>query len=146
MGNPVAFEASAEEREVLGLISITTILSVSGSWANCTFVPPITSIASTIRYACSCSLACTSFEIVSIGALQKESPVCTPRGSIFSIKHTVIIWFFASRTTSNSNSSQPRIDSSTSTCPTKLACSPLAHTVFNSSTLYTKPPPAPPIV
>ena len=54
-------------------------------------------------------------EIVSMGAEQKESPVCTPRGSIFSIKHTVIILPSASRTTSNSSSSQPRIDSSTRT-------------------------------
>ncbi len=46
-----------------------------------------------------------------------------------------IILLSASRTTSSSSSSQPRIDSSTSTCPTILACRPLAHTVFNSSTL-----------
>ena len=39
---------------------------------------------------------------VSIGAEQKESPVCTPRGSIFSIKHTVIMLLSASRTTSSS--------------------------------------------
>ncbi len=43
-GNPVALEASAEEREVLGLISMTMSLSVLGSWAHCTLVPPITSI------------------------------------------------------------------------------------------------------
>ncbi|OPY85002.1 MAG: hypothetical protein A4E71_02347 [Smithella sp. PtaU1.Bin162] len=34
MGKPVALEASAEEREVRGLISMTTIRSVFGSWAN----------------------------------------------------------------------------------------------------------------
>jgi len=48
MGNPVAFEASADDREVRGLISMTTILPVSGSWANCTLVPPITLIDSTM--------------------------------------------------------------------------------------------------
>ena len=42
IGKPVAFDARAEERDVLGLISITTILSDTGSCANCTFVPPIT--------------------------------------------------------------------------------------------------------
>ena len=42
MGKPVALDAKAEEREVRGLISITMILSVTGSWANCTLVPPIT--------------------------------------------------------------------------------------------------------
>jgi len=50
MGKPVALDARAEEREVRGLISITTTRPVSGSWANWTFVPPITSMASTISY------------------------------------------------------------------------------------------------
>ena len=48
IGKPVALEARAEERDVLGLISITTTRPVFGSWANWIFVPPITSIASTI--------------------------------------------------------------------------------------------------
>ncbi len=48
MGNPVAFEASALEREVRGLISMTTTRPVFGSWAICTFVPPITCMASTM--------------------------------------------------------------------------------------------------
>ena len=135
IGNPVALEASAEEREVLGLISITTMRSVTGSWANCTLVPPITCTESTMRYACSCSRFWSSSEIVSMGAEQKESPVCVPRGSIFSMKQTVIILPSASRTISSSSSSQPRIDSSTSTCPTRLACRPRAQTVFNSSLL-----------
>ena len=115
IGKPVALLASAEEREVLGLISITMILPLTGSWANCTFVPPMTSTSSTILYACLCSSCCTSSEMVSIGAEQKESPVCTPIGSIFSIKHTVIILFLESRTTSSSSSSHPRMDSSTRT-------------------------------
>ena len=42
MGKPVALEARAEEREVLGLISMTTIRSLTGSWANWTLVPPMT--------------------------------------------------------------------------------------------------------
>ena len=42
IGKPVALEASAEERDVRGLISMTIILSVTGSCANCTLVPPIT--------------------------------------------------------------------------------------------------------
>jgi len=44
MGKPVAFEARAEEREVRGLISITSTRPVLGSWANWMFVPPITPI------------------------------------------------------------------------------------------------------
>ena len=146
IGKPVALEASAEEQEVLGLISITTIRPVTGSWANCTLVPPITSTDSTILYACRCSSFWHSSDMVSIGAEQKESPVWTPSGSIFSIKHTVIMLLSASRTTSSSSSSHPRMDSSTNTWPTKLACSPLAHTVLSSSLLYTSPPPAPPMV
>ena len=51
----------------------------------------------------------------------------------------VMVWVYK-------NTSQPRTDSSTRTCPTRLACRPLAQTVFNSSLLYTRPPPAPPIV
>ncbi len=48
MGNPVALEARAEDRDVRGLISITTTRPVSGSWANCTLVPPMTPMASTM--------------------------------------------------------------------------------------------------
>ena len=48
IGKPVALEANAEEREVRGLISITMIRSLTGSWANCTLVPPITCTDSTI--------------------------------------------------------------------------------------------------
>ena len=48
IGNPVALDANADEREVLGLISMTVTLPVLGSWANWTFVPPITSMASTM--------------------------------------------------------------------------------------------------
>ena len=146
MGNPVAFDASADERDVLGLISITMILSDTGSCANCTLVPPITCTSLTILYACSCRRFCTSSEMVSMGAEQKESPVCTPMGSMFSMKHTVIICPFASRTTSSSSSSQPMMDSSTSTWPTRDAWIPRSHTSFNSSVLYTSPPPAPPMV
>ena len=49
MGKPVALEARADERDVLGLISITTTLPVFGSWANWILVPPMTLMASTIR-------------------------------------------------------------------------------------------------
>ena len=135
IGKPVALDANAEEREVLGLISITAILSETGSWANCTFVPPITPTDSTILNAWSFKRSWTSWDIVNIGALQKESPVWTPNGSIFSIKQTVIMFPFASLTISTSNSSHPKIDSSIKHWWTKLACKPRETTVFNSSTL-----------
>ena len=37
----MAFEASAEDRDTRGFISITTISPVSGLTANCTFEPPV---------------------------------------------------------------------------------------------------------
>ena len=48
MGKPVALDARADEREVRGLISMTTMRSLTGSWANCTLVPPMTWTDSTI--------------------------------------------------------------------------------------------------
>jgi hypothetical protein len=48
MGKPVALDARAEERDVRGLISITTTRPVLGSCANWTLVPPMTSMDSTI--------------------------------------------------------------------------------------------------
>ncbi len=41
IGNPVAFDASAEERETRGFISITTMSPFSGLIANCTLEPPV---------------------------------------------------------------------------------------------------------
>ena len=41
MGNPVAFDASAEERDTRGFISMTTMRPFSGFTANCTFDPPV---------------------------------------------------------------------------------------------------------
>ena len=44
MGKPVAFDASAEERDVRGLISMMTTRPSFGLRANWTFVPPMTPI------------------------------------------------------------------------------------------------------
>ncbi len=41
IGKPVAFEASADERETRGFISITTTSPDSGSTANWMFEPPV---------------------------------------------------------------------------------------------------------
>ncbi len=41
IGNPVAFEASAEDRETRGFISITTIWPVSGWTPNWMLEPPV---------------------------------------------------------------------------------------------------------
>src|SRR5260364_207813 len=40
MGNPVALDASADERETRGFISMTTMRPSRGFTANCTFDPP----------------------------------------------------------------------------------------------------------
>ena len=77
----------------------------------------------------------TSCEIVCMGAAQNESPVCTPIGSMFSMVQTVMSCPLASRTTSNSSSSQPRTLSSTSTSVTGDAVRPRATVVLSSSML-----------
>ena len=41
MGKPVALEASAEERDTRGFISMTITSSVAGLTANWTFEPPV---------------------------------------------------------------------------------------------------------
>jgi hypothetical protein len=41
IGKPVAFDASALERDTRGFISMTTTSSVAGFTANCTFDPPV---------------------------------------------------------------------------------------------------------
>jgi hypothetical protein len=41
IGKPVAFDASAEDRDTRGFISMTRISSVSGFTANWTLDPPV---------------------------------------------------------------------------------------------------------
>jgi hypothetical protein len=41
MGNPVAFEASADERDTRGFISIATMSPFAGLMANWIFDPPV---------------------------------------------------------------------------------------------------------
>ena len=41
IGNPVAFDASADDRDTRGFISMTTCSPVSGLTANCTLLPPV---------------------------------------------------------------------------------------------------------
>ena len=73
--------------------------------------------------------------MVSMGAVQKESPVWTPMASTFSMKQTVIFCPLASRTTSSSSSSHPSTDSSISTWLTGLTDRPRPTMVWNSSML-----------
>ena len=80
------------------------------------------------------------------GATVTESPVWTPIGSRFSIEQTITTLSFLSRITSSSNSSQPRIDSSTSTWPTGDSRSPASTWRRSSGSVSAKPPPWPPSV
>ena len=41
IGNPVALEANAEERDTRGFISMTIMRPLSGFTENCTFEPPV---------------------------------------------------------------------------------------------------------
>ena len=119
MGKPVAFDASAEERDTRGFISITTMRPSSGFTAHCTFDPPVSTAILAERiiwYSLSVS--------VSAGATVILSPVCTPIGSTFSIEQTMMALSARSRTTSISYSFQPSRLSSIRICATGLASSP----------------------
>ena len=72
---------------------------------------------------------------VSAGATVMLSPVWTPIGSTFSMEHTMMQLSALSRTTSISNSFQPRTLSSTSTSPTGEASMPRSTISRNSSLL-----------
>ncbi len=113
MGNPVALEASADERDTRGFISITTILPSAGFTANCTLEPPVsTPILRSTAMEASRMIWYSLSVSVWAGATVMESPVCTPIGSMFSMEQTMMQLSFLSRTTSISNSFQPSTDSS----------------------------------
>ncbi|CPU65029.1 Uncharacterised protein [Mycobacteroides abscessus] len=119
MGNPVALDASADDRETRGFISMTMTRPVSGSTANWMLQPPVSTPTSRMTaMPMSRSFWYSRSVSVSAGATVIESPVCTPTGSTFSIEHTTTTLSFLSRMSSSSYSFQPRIDSSRSTSVT----------------------------
>ena len=147
IGKPVAFEANALERDTRGFISITTISSVAGLTANCTFEPPVsTPTARMTAIAWSRSFWYWRSVSVCCGATVTLSPVWTPIGSTFSIEQTITTLSAPSRMTSSSNSPQPSTDSSISTCPIGDAASPPATIRSKSASLRAIPPPRPPSV
>ena len=89
IGNPVALEASAEDRDTRGFISMTTIRPVRGCTANWMLQPPV-STPTARTTAIAVSRMCWYSRSVSVmaGATVTESPVCTPIGSMFSIEQT----------------------------------------------------------
>ena len=88
-------------------------------------------------------LLCASSGSVICGATVTESPVCTPIGSRFSIEQTMTTLSARSRMTSSSNSSHPRTDSSTSTCPIGDSQRPRSTWCASVARSSAKPPPWP---
>ena len=125
IGKPVAFEASALERETRGFISITTTRPSSGFTANWMLQPPVSTPTERMM-PMERSRRCWYSRSVSViaGATVIESPVCTPIGSRFSIEQTITTLSAVSRMTSSSYSFQPMIDSSRSTSVVGLAARP----------------------
>ena len=136
IGKPVAFEASAEERDTRGFISITIMRPSSGLMANCTFEPPVsTPISRSTAIEASRMIWYSLSVSVCAGATVIESPVCTPIGSRFSIEQTMMQLSLRSRTTSISNSFQPSTDSSISSSLVGEASRPRSQIATNSSRL-----------
>ena len=147
IGNPVALEARAEERDTRGFISITTRRPVRGSTANWTLAPPVSTptARSTVRASSRIAWYSRSDRVI-WGATVTESPVWTPIGSKFSIEQTTTALSARSRITSSSNSFQPSTDSSIRTRPTGLAVRPSASSRSSSPGVRAMPPPQPPRV
>ena len=136
IGKPVALEASAEDRDTRGFISITVIRPSSGLTANWMFDPPVSTPTRRMMRRAASRIRWYSLSVsVSAGATVMLSPVCTPIGSTFSIEQMTTKLSAPSRITSSSNSFQPITDSSTSTSWTGLRLRPRAQISLNSSRL-----------
>ena len=136
MGNPVALDASAEDRETRGFISMITISPVSGWTANWMLLPPVSTPISRMMRRAALRMIWYSLSVsVCAGATVIESPVCTPIGSRFSIEHTMTTLSARSRITSSSNSFQPMTDCSTRTVRFGEASSAQRMPSSNSSRL-----------
>ena len=134
MGNPVAFDARADEHDTRGFISMTRRLPSVGSTANWMFEPPVSTPTRRMQAKASSRMAWYSTsERVWAGATVIESPVCTPMGSRFSIEHTTTQLSTRSRITSSSNSFQPAIERSIRIWCTGLAARPSAATLASWS-------------
>ena len=125
IGKPVAFDASADDRDTRGFISMMTCRPVTGSRANCTLEPPVSTPTRRMQANAASRIAWYSTSVsVWAGATVIESPVCTPIGSTFSIEQMITQLSARSRITSSSNSFHPAIDSSTRISPIGLAAMP----------------------
>src|SRR3990172_3244898 len=87
MGNPVALDASADERETLGFISMITMRPSSGHIANWMFEPPVSTPISRIARIAAFLILWYSLSVkVWAGATVMLSPVWIPMGSKFSMR------------------------------------------------------------
>ena len=147
IGKPVALDASADDRDTRGFISMTTRRPVSGCTANWMLQPPV-STPTARSTAMPTSRMCWYSRSVSViaGATVIESPVCTPIGSRFSMEQTTTTLSWRSRISSSSYSFQPSTDSSMSTSVTGDAASPVPASRSRSASVCAMPEPSPPIV
>src|SRR5215471_4406421 len=90
MGNPVALEASAEDRDTRGFISMTTRRPLAGLTANWMLEPPVSTPISRMTAMAASRMSWYSLsESVWAGATVMESPVWTPMGSKFSMEQMI---------------------------------------------------------
>ena len=145
IGNPVAFDARAEDRLTLGFISMMTISPLVGSRANCTFDPPVSTPTRRMQANAASRIAWYSTSVrVCAGATVIESPVWTPMGSRFSIEQMTTQLSARSRMTSSSYSFHPAIERSMRISEMGLAASPVAAVCSNSAGVVAMPVPLPP--
>ena len=136
IGKPVALEASAEDRDTRGFISITVMRPSAGLTANWMFDPPVSTPTRRMMRRAASRIRWYSLSVrVCAGATVMLSPVCTPIASMFSIEQMTTKLSAQSRITSSSYSFQPMTDSSTSTSWTGLRFRPRAQMSLNSSRL-----------
>ncbi len=145
IGNPVAFEARADDRDTRGFISMITMSPLVGSSANCTFEPPVSTPTRRMQAKAASRMRWYSTSLsVWAGATVIESPVCTPIGSRFSIEQMITQLSARSRMTSSSYSFHPAMDRSMRISLTGLAARPRPAIRSNSSGVEAMPVPLPP--
>ena len=144
----MALEASADERETRGFISITSCSPVSGFTANWMLQPPAATPTSRMIAIEASRISWYSRSVsVIAGATVIESPVCTPIGSMFSIEQTITTLSAPSRITSSSNSFQPMMLALDQHRRDRRQLEAARqHGRLDSSRLYAMPPPVPPRV
>ena len=147
IGNPVALDASALDRDTRGFISMTMTRPSSGLTANWMLQPPVSTPTSRMMaMPMSRSRWYSRSVSVSAGATVMESPVWTPIGSRFSMEQTTTTLSAWSRMTSSSYSFQPVIDSSRSTSVIGLSLRPCPAIRRSSVSSWANPLPRPPMV